>query len=137
MLSRAVIGLQAGKCQPLGCFDCLCKCYHRGPAVHATSLAPTIDFGETFHNHTPPDGGRRQSTDIAGIINADNNPYSSNQSRDAFNLARVGDLVGNQDVCNAFRDKCLCIRHLLAANPASSAMFQLISSYICGFVGFA
>jgi hypothetical protein len=134
MLSRTMVCLQSRENQAFSLVDLQAELHHRFSPPDSTTAATVVHLDETFELDSVLFCRKGQVFYIARGIYTDDHPGQSGKTGKPADLAMVHHLVGNQHVVNSGEHQRLGLRHLLAADAAGAAMFDLIPGDIEGFV---
>jgi hypothetical protein len=116
MLPRAMIGLQAGEAEIRTAADLRGELARRSAGRNAAAARADIDFDQHVDLRAGPLRRIGQKRDRLGLVDADANAGLTRQVRQAPDLARADDLIGDEHISDAAGDKRFRLGHFLAAD---------------------
>ncbi len=116
VLRRAVIGVQPAKAQARGTRDRLRERHRRRARRDAAAMRADVDLHVDVQRAPGQRGGGREVRDHARVVHEDADGRRLRERREARDLRRRHDLVGDEHVGDAGRDERRGFVHLLATD---------------------
>jgi hypothetical protein len=118
--------------------DGLGDLHHFWRRRHAAAARAAVDLDEALDLGAVLLRGRRQVGDVFHVVDAaDGARAELGHARQPVDLGRIADLVGHQHVLDAAAGEDLGLGHLLAADAAGAAQFDLQLGHVHRFVHLA